>query len=54
MAQNVTGQELDYNTFKQEYDSSEQLKPLIDKFDDKGITIKTAEKADEIAPVRSS
>lgn len=45
MMQNITGQEIDYDAFKATFDASPELKNLVDKFDDRGITIKTKAKA---------
>lgn len=45
--QKMTGQEIDYDAFKSEFDKNPQLKDLIDKFDENGITIKTKNKAQE-------
>ena len=44
MMQNVSGQEIDYDLFKRQFDANPQLKTLVDRFDGKGITIKTKEK----------
>ena len=46
MAQNVTGQNLDYDSFKAQFDTNPQLKSIVDRFDDNGITIKTKNKAE--------
>lgn len=45
--QNITGQEINYDAFKAEFDSNPQLKDLVDKFDENGITIKTKNKVKE-------
>jgi len=42
--QNATGQEIDYDAFKSQFDSNPQMKNLVDKFDADGITIKTKNK----------
>lgn len=47
MMQNVTGQEINYDAFKAEFDANPQIKNLVDKFDADGITIKTKNKAEE-------
>lgn len=47
MMQNATGQEADYDSFKAQFDSNPQMKNLVDKFDENGITIKTKRKAGE-------
>jgi hypothetical protein len=44
MMRNVSGQEIDYESFKAEFDANPQLKNLVDRFDGKGIVIKTKEK----------
>lgn len=44
MMQNITGQKVDYDSFKAAFDSNPELKGLIDNFDDDGIVIKTKEK----------
>jgi hypothetical protein len=46
MMQNITGQEVDYDAFKAEFDANPQLKNLVDNFDENGITIKTKTKAE--------
>lgn len=47
--QNITGQEINYDAFKAEFDANPQLKGLVDNFDENGITIKTKNKAQEPA-----
>lgn len=47
MMQNATGQEVDYDAFKSQFDSNPQMKNLVDKFDENGIIIKTKNKAGE-------
>lgn len=47
MMQNITGQEINYDAFKSEFDTNPQLKGLVDKFDENGITIKTKNKVEE-------
>jgi hypothetical protein len=63
MMQNVTGQSLDYDSFKAEVDANPNLKTLFHNFDDQGITfikpveVKTAvaaNKAKSQAAVKSS
>lgn len=44
MLQNVSGTQMDYETFKQEYDQLPQLQNIVDRFDGQGITLKTKEK----------
>ena len=44
MLQNVSGTEMDYETFKAEFDSLPQLKNIVQQFDGRGITLKTKEK----------
>jgi hypothetical protein len=45
--QNTTGQEIDYDAFKAEFDSNPALKNLVDNFDERGITIKTKNKIEK-------
>ena len=40
----MSGVQMDYETFKAEYDSIPQLKNVVDRFDGEGITLKTKEK----------
>ena len=47
MLQNITGQEINYDAFKTEFDKNPQIKDLVDKFDENGITIKTKNKVEE-------
>lgn len=47
--QNATGQEVDYDAFKSQFDSNPQMKNLVDKFDADGITIKTKNKEKDLA-----
>ncbi len=42
--QNVTGQELDYDTFKMIFDKDPSIKNLVQNFSRYGVTIKTKEK----------
>ena len=44
LIQNMTGQTVDYDSFKIEFDSNPELKNLIDNFDENGITLKTKAK----------
>lgn len=41
MSKNTTGQILDYDTFKYEYDTTPELADLVDTFDERSITLKT-------------
>lgn len=52
MMQNTTGQEVDYDAFKAQFDANPQLKNIIDNFDANGIVIKT--KAKEVEPGKVS
>jgi hypothetical protein len=45
MMQNITGQQVDYDAFKAEFDANPQMKNIVDNFDENGITIKTKTKA---------
>jgi hypothetical protein len=47
MLQNVTGQDVNYDSFKAEFDSRPEMKNLVDKFDANGVTIKTKNKVQE-------
>ena len=47
MMQNTTGQEVDYDAFKAQFDANPALKDLVDNFDENGITIKTKAKKQE-------
>lgn len=44
MMQNISGQEVDYDLFKAEFDANPALKKLVDRFDGQGVLIKTKEK----------
>jgi hypothetical protein len=44
MLQNVSGTQMDYETFKTEFDQLPQLKNIVAQFDGQGITLKTKEK----------
>ena len=44
MMQNVTGQKIDYDLFKMQFDSNPSVKNLVNRFDGQGIEIKTKEK----------
>ncbi len=44
MLQNVSGIQMDYETFKTQFDQLPQLKNLVRQFDGQGLTIKTKEK----------
>ena len=44
MLQNVSGTQMDYETFKKEFDSLPQLKNIVAQFDGRGLTLKTKEK----------
>jgi hypothetical protein len=44
MLKNVSGTQMDYDTFKSEFDTIPQLKNIVDHFDGQGITLKTKEK----------
>ena len=44
MLQNVSGTQMDYETFKAEFDQLPQLKNIVAQFDGRGITLKTKEK----------
>ncbi len=48
LMQNMTGQTVDYDSFKVQFDSNPELKNLIDNFDENGIVIKT--KAKKVEP----
>jgi hypothetical protein len=47
LIQNMTGQTVDYDSFKIEFDSNAELKSLIDNFDENGVTLKTKAKKQE-------
>ncbi len=44
MYQNLTGQELDYETFKVQFDKEPDIKTLVKSFNKYGVVINTAEK----------
>ena len=44
MLQNVSGSQMDYETFKKQFDSLPQLKNIVTQFDGQGLTLKTKEK----------
>ncbi len=44
MLQNISGQEMDYDLFKTEFDKNPAIKNLVDRFDGNGVVIKTKEK----------
>jgi Asp-tRNA(Asn)/Glu-tRNA(Gln) amidotransferase C subunit len=44
MLKNVSGTEMDYETFKAQFDTIPQLKNIVDRFDGQGLTLKTKEK----------
>lgn len=44
MMRNLGGQELDYDSFKSQFDSNPAYQQLVDKFDADGVTIKTKNK----------
>lgn len=44
MLQNISGQEMDYDLFKIEFDKNPGIKNLVDRFDGNGVVIKTKEK----------
>lgn len=47
MMQNTTGQEIDYDAFKSQFDANPQLGNLVDNFDENGVVIKTKAKEQE-------
>ena len=49
--QNTTGQEIDYDSFKAEFDANPQMKELVDNFDENGIVIKTKAKKEQTGGV---
>jgi hypothetical protein len=51
MMQNTTGQEVDYDSFKAQFDSNPQMKELVDNFDENGIVLKTKAKKEETGGV---
>ena len=52
LLKNSSGQELDYDSFKAEYDTNPQLKNIVKSFDGKGLVLAT--KAKDAQPVDSS
>lgn len=44
MMQNVTGQKIDYDLFKRQFDTNPSVKNLVNRFDGMGVEIKTKEK----------
>ena len=44
MLKNFSGTQMDYETFKTQFDTIPQLKNIVDRFDGQGITLKTKEK----------
>ena len=44
MLQNVSGTQMDYETFKAQFDQLPQLKNIVAQFDGQGLTLKTKEK----------
>jgi len=44
MLSNVSGTQMDYDTFKKEFDTIPQLKNIVAQFDGRGLTLKTKEK----------
>jgi len=44
MLKNFSGTQMDYETFKAQFDTVPQLKNIVDRFDGQGITLKTKEK----------
>ena len=49
LLKNSSGQELDYDSFKAEYDTNLQLKNIVKSFDGKGLVLAT--KAKDAEPV---
>jgi hypothetical protein len=43
--QNISGQQINYDAFKKEFDSNPALSSLVDRFDDDGVVLKTKNKA---------
>lgn len=41
MMKNVTGQKVDYDSFKKLIDSGSRIKDLVDNFDERGLVLKT-------------
>jgi len=46
MAQNSSGNMIDYETFKAEYDANPMIQDVVQSFNDRGIVLKTKNKAD--------
>lgn len=46
--QNISGQEVNYDLFKLEYDENPAFKELVDRFDANGIVLKTKNKKEPI------
>lgn len=44
MLGNVSGTQMDYDTFKKQFDTIPQLKNIVAQFDGRGLTLKTKEK----------
>jgi hypothetical protein len=44
MLKNFSGTEMDYETFKAQFDTVPQLKNIVDRFDGRGLVLKTKEK----------
>ncbi len=44
MLSNVSGTQMDYDTFKKQFDTIPQLKNIVAQFDGRGLTLKTKEK----------
>lgn len=44
MMRNVTGTDIDYETFKAQFDAVPQIKNVVDRFDGQGLVLKTKEK----------
>lgn len=47
MLKNVTGLQMDYPTFKKEFDTIPQLQNIVDRFDRNGLTLKTKEEPED-------
>jgi hypothetical protein len=43
--QNISGQQIDYDAFKKEFDNNPALNALVDRFDSEGIVLKTKTKS---------
>lgn len=48
MTRNVTGQTVDYDSFKIDFDSNPELKNLVNRFDGDVVELKTKVKPDEV------